>query len=441
MKWNDFLVQLNTVNPVLARHLTEWEDASIAEYAAAIWQHTPGVAAGAEVRSAVAVMDDVARRYYGPGVSVAEQLTGQRVVLTVHHTAPVFHPIALQTLLLAVASDSAPRRIPVLATDWVPMDNMFFPRGILLPSERGLQGYNLFGKRSRKKLVSNMEPFERADAHQLIAKLHKSIVKGDLEKPLGKAACEFVESVYFDEFVLTKSSYKQQCTAINFLAWRRLFPGHQLIQLNLSDVIVPLLVDSIRDPHSLIYRILFDPQTRLAVLDTLNGVGGCWDFKKNTGSCFFWHQRDGKMLPLLDYRNNTLEGDGIRVELRPETVENLLLSERLLPGLFVVFVQLMFSNRLVCVGGMRQIAYNADIRDGLLRVFARDAPRFLSAVKNFPVDRFAAGINALRLAPGRAITLVELLSSPLMLDCGWRQDPLRDAVLEASDYLLSLSAA
>ncbi|WP_018275299.1 hypothetical protein WKI13_09440 [Teredinibacter turnerae] len=440
LDWRSFLARLNTNNPVLARHLTQWENESLCGYAGALWRHHPDPASAAGQMAAANHLEAVAQRYFGHSVELASQLEFQRVLLTVHHTAPLFHPIALQTLLLAVASADMPQRIPVLATDWIPMDNMFFPRGLLLPTDSGLTSYNLFGKSSRKKLVSQMEGFDKAAVAGMLSNLHKDTRKGAIPAPLGKFTCEFVEQFYLAEKVLEKGHYREQCAVLNHLAWAQLFPAHPLIQLNISDVILPLLVESLRDPSSLIYAVLFDPDVRSEVLDVLEGVGGCWDRQRESGTCFFWLQHNQKMRPILQLERDCLLAGEIEIELTPRTIIELLERGHIIPGVFLVFAQLMFVNRFSCVGGMRQIAYNSDIRDGLIRVFVTRAPQFVAAVKNFPMDHFAAGINAINLAPGRAITLLELMSSPHLLEDDWRCQPLRGAVLEASDYLLALSA-
>ncbi|TVZ39601.1 hypothetical protein P886_4006 [Alteromonadaceae bacterium 2753L.S.0a.02] len=439
MDWMQLLTRLQTLNPALARHLQEWQGVTIAGYSDAIWQPFSKSFQQQPSNDTLLDIEQIASVQAEMDTGIAEQLRLNPVVLTVHHTAPIFHPIALQTLLLAMAGNHPPKCLPVLATDWVPMDNMFHPRGILLPEKDKLVTYHLFSKKTRKQLVSHTNPFDAAMVRNLIDDLNKSSRSGAVSENTKRRGVDFLETFYLDSRVLGQTSYRRQCSLVNQLAWQKLFPKTALHYINVSDFFLPLLKKSITDQSSIIYKILFDTEFRAAVLDVLDGVGGCWDSRNNSGTLFFWQQKSGKMYPLLKLEHNCLSNPNAEFELQPQVLYNALQEGDLLPGLFLVFVQLMFVEGLACIGGMRQIGYNQTIREGLLRVCEERAPEFVEQIQGFPVERFAAGINVLNVTRKCPATLFDVLEHGELLQTNWRSENFRDAVLGASDYLLALS--
>jgi|GEM_PF-1788291 len=480
-QWEAFTRRLDGQNPVLSRHLREWQNRTIGEYADYLWNDFPSAMNSHSQQlfhtALSAAMDKTYRvdeksymtcdkrngaentrdsgihsiKRWGPHSTPKEldatlanrALSDCRLALSAHHTAPLFHPLALQSLLVPLAAKKLPHSILVLSTDWVPMDNLFFPKGILLPSVQGERTYSLFSKRCNKTLVACMPAFTQQNVDKVRGSINKDARVGLINARQKADAFRMLEEFYCHPAVLAGTSYKQQCANINYLMCKKLFPDVDIRFVSVSDVAVELCVQALQDSNSLLSLILFHPALRLRVLSLLNGITGCWDSENKRGSLLFWRVEEGRMQPCFHMEGDHLVFEGsdaepVRLPLSKESVVSQLRAGQIIPGMFLVFTVLMFTCGLPCVGGMRQIAYCHSIREKLAEALAQERLPHSESVVDFPVEMCVAGLYPHTIENKPAV-ISDLLYSHYYSREQVRKCSLKSAVLAASRDLLSLS--
>ncbi|WP_045859051.1 hypothetical protein [Teredinibacter purpureus] len=441
--WQQFLEHLNVQNPILSEHLTEWQNASLSDYADFLW-HRFGVSGFCKSRlissGFIQVFSERCDRRFGHSHDVAMQLSRSPVVLTALHTAPLFHPIALHTVIAACSGRNPPKVVPVLSTDWVPMDNLFNPRGFLLPGREALQSVHLFSKRTKKNIVSSVPSFSIEDVERAKVSAMRLVREGKLSATQFHGFESVVEGYYCDFNVLSEHGYSAQCSLINARMCEAVFPDQKFVFLNVSEIAVDLLVGQLEDQGSIMFRLLFDETIRERVLSGLDGVPGCWNRNKGQGSLLFWQIDNQKMKAFTACDGTVLSNSQCAIEWSPEALIAALKDGAIIPGMTLVFTMLMFSMGVVCVGGMRQIAYSKKMRDVVSAAFKTTSSHDSDLIADHPVEMFMAGMHAVLSDAGLPETITDLLMADKAFDRsrfkGWS---IQDAVLAASQDILSLS--
>ncbi|WP_075185294.1 hypothetical protein [Teredinibacter haidensis] len=429
--WSHLLSQLGKRNPVLVSHLAQWQNASLKDYVDYLWHALSRNMQCPVNPSFFNLISSACRSRFNDDTKLRGQLTDSPVVLSAHHTAPLFHPLAIQSLLVASAGRKAPAVVPVLSTDWVPMDNLFYPRGLLLPGKSGLQQINLFPKSCKKKMVSHMEPFTTSDVSKALSAIQKKYRSGDIDSKKKKSYELLLGEFYSNSDVLALQSYAEQCALLNHKMCQQAIPDVEFLFFNVSELAIDLLITELENNDSLMYRLLFDKNCRDNVVEKFDGVSGCWNRKAGQGSILFWQCSGSKMVPFLSYDGCHLNSEQGRLVLKPESVMAGLREGSIIPGMCLVFSLLMFSMGLVCVGGMRQITYTKAIREILVDVVDSNT----EVIARHPVESFVAGLYARTHLDGSPVLISELLDESVTL----RKRTFADAVLAASDELLALS--
>ena len=433
--WHAFLEKLTPVNPVLADHLSQWKNARLSDYAEYIWQ---GLSRERNSVVSTSFLHALDRLNLKNGDGLKKSLVNNATVLSAHHTAPIFHPIAFQILLLANAARNTPQVMPVLSTDWVPMDNLFYPRGVLLPAERGLKKFNIFAKSCNKICVSHMPAFTKPDVDKLHAEISRAFRANTISVEQYKQYSSLLDIYFYSEQVLEQSQFKDQCSLLNQLMCAELFPNQNFAFLNISDIAKNVIVSELHDEASLIRWLLMDESARSYFISLLDGESACWSIRQGKGSILFWQIKEGRMQPLLHYAGNSLSNDGYHQKLTAEALLEALEGKNIIPGMALVFSLLMFQCGLSCVGGMRQIAYNRVIKNALQKVVLRYRPEFARQL-DVPADAFAAGVYPCLNNTGQPVSVTEAMLQPELVNPAYGGKPLTEAVLQAADDILTLS--
>ena len=434
-----FFDKLKERNPLLAAHFGEWQNRTLGEYSNQIWEGSP---LGSENRVSPGFMGAIERichKRFGMHVDIRKQLHNQPVVLSAHHTAPLFHPIAIQTLLAAVAGSRSPDVVPVLCTDWIPMDNLFYPRGILIPGKEHTHCINLFGKSARKRVVSGMEPFSIEEYEKVLEGIEKISGSGDMDAEHFVRSIELVSKFYGDDGVLAQESYGEQCALINYKMCKEILPEKEFVFINISELATELLIAQLQDEQSIVYQLLFNPLVTESFIRQLDGVGGCWSLARQQGSVLFWSVEEQRMQPFTIYNAGELLGKNASLTLTPDRVIGALESGAIIPGMALVFSQLMFAEGVTCVGGMRQIVYNTAIRKACAESLRPLRPEIYDEILDHPVDMIVAGLFPLVSSKGLPLDIARLICrGDLGLD-KLGDKALMQVVLDAQAELLALS--
>ncbi len=330
------------------------------------------------------------------GAAIAEDLRQRAQVLTAnHHGIDTFAQSTQSNLLFSLrrrSDGSTAKTIPVLACGSVPLNNLTYPRGLLVyackdaPGRGGICRLPVFPDSHKRKLVSAALPFTPEMLARARARAGKLIEDDKLIPAVGPAL-----DTVFDEFEragYAHPDYARQATVVNRRLWRRLFrePGcpAELVYIELESIAGRLLERDLFDPSTICHQLLFDPVLRGRLIEKLDGQRGCWQAEKlaqraSTGSAasgsgtaggtmFFWGvDAKGRQVPLSvvagrGRRNPVLRGvdDGAgawSIPLTPADISRGLADRRLLPSIFTSYLSIAIARGVDCVGGYYQADY------------------------------------------------------------------------------------
>ncbi len=382
---------LPAVDALIARHATT----KLRDYVAAL--------AGARTtalqchRDFVAAVADYTRETLGPelGSAIAEELEEFPQVLTAnHHGIDTFAQSTQSNLLFSLrrrADGSAAKTIPVLACGSVPLNNLTYPRGLLVYACNDVSGANgicklpVFPDSYKRKLVSVAEPFNAEMVTRARRRAKKLLEDDRLIRPVEAA----LDSVFddFDHVGQAFSGYARQATVVNQRLWRRLFQARscpsELIYIELESIACRLLEGDLFDRASIIHQLLFDPGLRRRLIENLDGQRGCWQSDKllrrcaaaaangpdaAMGTMFFWGvDAKGRQVPLrvverdngavAELRGVDGGGNTWALPLSPEGIVRGLHGRRLLPSIFTSYLMISIARGVSCIGGYYQADY------------------------------------------------------------------------------------
>jgi len=370
---------------------------------------------------------------------IVHDLTANPVVLTANHQGVDYFAQSVQgTLIFALNRlllPQSPPTVPVFAFGNVPLNNLTFPRGMLLYRVNLAQMKKmplkapLFPDRLKRRMVSHTPKFDQVMVLRLKKRLRLMVLKNQVASDLGNIADAILDNEYCHPDVMRLPDYSQQATVLNNRIWKQLFrnkkPYADLIYLEIEKIVSQLLVGDLEDTQSLAYHVMFEKELREHTLEALNRVTGCWDYETlnrradphfsdkdqkhsnhKAGTVFFWGiDSSGRRIPLALIKANastaTLRGisdDSKQFEI-PFTCQALLegLQQRkLLPSLFTCFLTIAFARGVVCIGGYHQGEYLPQMKQGLVAALCQtrgyeDVARLIDQVA---ADSYLSGMMA-----------------------------------------------
>jgi hypothetical protein len=337
--------------------------------------------------------------------------------LTANHLGPDFHPEFIQGDLifgLRGLREKIPA-LPVLAWGCMPGNSFGHPRGMLLgrgkPQSARPGRIPVLPDKHRHVPLSLREAFTPEQPRRLLERpLLSSPDCGPLTPDENSAARRLLAEIFCHPRVLEQKSYGEQVTVMNSLLWERLFspslpPPPPLITLDMTLFSLELIRRDLSLPHSLI-RCLLEPGMPRALLGELNEVMGCWNLERQNGKLFsgsflFWgidRQKNFRPLAPDAACRRLLSADGsIDLDLEPRALEAALARRRILPGLLLSFSALALARGLLCRGGVYQISYLENMRQGVIRALRRNGESALGGkLEQAPSGAMIGGFIPLR---------------------------------------------
>ena len=369
---------------------------------------------------------------------IVHDIAANPVVLTANHQGADYFAQSVQgTLIFALNRLLSPKSptVPVFAFGNVPLNNLTFPRGMLLYRMNQSQLKKmplkapLFPDRLKRGMVSHTPKFDQAMVLRLKKRLKQMVLKNLVASDSGKIADAILDNDYCNPAIMKLPDYSHQATVLNGRIWKQLFrnkkPSADLIYLEIEKIVGQLLVSDLADTQSLAYQVMFEQKLREHTLEALNRVTGCWDYETlcrrmnphftnedqkhsnhNAGTVFFWGiDSSGRRIPLALIKSNastaTLRGisdHGKQFEM-PFTCQSLLegLQQRkLLPSLFTCFMTIAFARGIVCVGGYHQGEYLPLIKQGIVAALRQTEGYHDVAhlIENVSADSYLSGMMA-----------------------------------------------
>ena len=371
--------------------------------------------------------------------TVSQDLRSNPVVLAAnHHGVDYFSQSVQGSLIFSLnkfESNSAHPAVPIFACGNVPLDNITYPRGLLLyhNDPAGLDDIPirlpLFSDRQKRTLVSVAEGI----GESMILRAEKRFSQILDEKKISPFLKEPFHKILRDDYgapsVLGLSSYSQQSVVLNNRIWKRLFSdaksAPELVYIELEKIVNGLLGIDLLDSNSLAWQIMFDPILRETVLEVLDGAKACWFLDRlrqraggsnldlsqrkalnGGGTLFFWGiDSAGRRVPLYletsRHKNAMLRGIDDRgnhweLPFTPSSIIEALNNNRLLPSLFTCFVVLSFARGVSCLGGYFKDEYFPVMKHGLARAlrYTRGYQHLADYVNQVPNVTYLSGMLA-----------------------------------------------
>ena len=391
--------------PAVHRIMTQYGDTTLAEYLQTL---TPKMIPSYQPRDDLL---DAVYQYAAPllGDSIAQQamrdLDAYPVILTANHHGVEFFSQTFQARLIfglnALRNIQPVKTINIFSVGNVPLNNVIYPRGILLyhhkPKhlERVPIKLPIFPDRQKRQMVSVTDAFDKKMIDKAAIRCNKVKHHKHLSPSYAKSLHKLLLKDYCDISVLSQTGYSHQSVILNNRIWKRLFSEtsslSDVVYLEIEKVVNRLLQHDLHNSKSLVWRVLFDAELRQNVLRELDGIRACWEHQKlaqrvqvnlvsepipGGGTIFFWGVDHAKRRIPLHLETNASGEDifcgiddfGHRWTI-PFTVPELLqrLQEQtLLPSLFICFLALSFARGVTCVGGYFQCEYLPIMQKGLI---------------------------------------------------------------------------
>ena len=383
------------VDALLARYGT----ARLRDYVVQLGQSS--VAGFQDNQDFIAEVADYTRETLGCELAqaISEDLRQMPQVLTAnHHGIDTFAQSTQSNLLFSMrkrADGSPVKTVPVLACGSVPLNNLTYPRGLLIYAASmaskggGICKLPLFPDSYKRKLVSMVGPYTEDMLCRSRARARKLFDSDKLDPALESAL-----DTVFDDFASIGqefASYSRQATLVNYRFWQRLFLDRSshpdLVYIELENIVCRLLQKDLFDNSSICHQLFFDPQLRRRLIENLDGKRGCWQYEQLLSRCsssgankdvnatdsvqgtiFFWGvDAKHRKIPLclvddVNGKGAELRGldDSGQLWTIPFTAADIsrgLRDGHLLPSIFTSYLLVSIARGISCIGGYYQAEY------------------------------------------------------------------------------------
>lgn len=321
-----------------------------------------------------------------PAEQTAQQVLEQKLLLTANHHEVEYCVQALQGNLLYdyVIEKMGFKEgiVPIFSNTTVNMSNENFPRGIqVYHTHTQMERFPIFPFKQRNSLVAAAEGFTRENLMQTRKNILRNQINGTLEPRTAECMVGLLEQVYQAEEVLKEKQYAKQAVIVNQVLGKRLFCDSEknFIYIELEEISTRLLLKDLQREDGLVEILLFREEYRKKLTQELEGKTGCWDTKGRKGTWFFWgidaKKRRVSMVPQqrgekMYLTGVDMEGNEYTYPFDRESVVDLLHERRILPGLFLSFLELYFLRSFTMAGGCFQNLYLKDMNEGLCHTLA-----------------------------------------------------------------------
>jgi hypothetical protein len=289
----------------------------------------------------------------------------------------------------------------------------------------------IFPNRFKRSAVSVVQGFDEPMLNRARERAARMGKHGQIAPEIAACVEKILLKDYLDSDVINLPSYSQQSVILNHRLWRGLFAKPEnmpdLVYLEIEKVVGKLLEMDLRNPRSLAWSVMFDPELREHVLGELNGHRVCWQrdnllqkadpstkansFKKTnwSGTMFFWGADDGdRKFPLFlgtgKGASEILRGvddKGKLLEI-PFTVESIIDGLRhnsLMPSLFTSYLTIALARGVVLLGGYYQAEYLPTMQQGLLRALKKTSgyETAIEAVEQVSTNGYLSGMQTVMI--------------------------------------------
>jgi len=423
---------LPAVNSLLSR----FENTKLSDYVKHLGQHKP--VAFQHKQDFISEFSRCTEESLGPEIAhtVFEELQEMPHVLTAnHHGIDTFAQSTQTNLMFSLRKriDGSPARtVPVLACGSVPLNNLTYPRGLIIYAAVETSGVGgiiklpIFPDSYKRKLVSVAAPFTLEMLGRAQARVKKFIQHGKLAHSQQSALNMILND--FIDIGQNYPDYSSQATVVNQRFWHRLFRNgscrSELVYIELEKIASRLLHKDLFDKSTICHQLMFDPQLRDRLISNLDGQRACWQYDNLLQSCsdteaavssFFWGlDTKGRQFPLCVMPSNTGEeilagidsrGQNLNIPFTPDGISKGLNQGSLLPSIFTSYLVISIARGVSCIGGYYQADYLPVMQKAVENTLSSKSSDTGKAANNDKVDAdlYLSGMQAVGLVTGNQI--------------------------------------
>lgn len=239
---------------------------------------------------------EVVYRYTAPllGESVArraaEDLVRMPVALTANHHGVDFFSQSVQGsllfALLKIQDRTLGTTVPIFSCGNIPLNNLTYPMGMLIyglnteQMDDMPQKLPVFPNRLKRSVVSVVKGFDESMLSRARKRALKMGRNGEIKPEIAACVENILLTDFLDPEVIRLPLYAEQAVILNHRLWKRLFAKPDkvpdLVYIDIEKILAKLLEVDLRNPRSLAWSVIFDPELRDHILVELNGHRVCW---------------------------------------------------------------------------------------------------------------------------------------------------------------------
>lgn len=364
-----------TKRPVLGEIMHRKGDKSLFEYALDFYDVNPSPLLDARKEELVRVAEEILVERLGPQVAheVADQLLKLPLVSTSDHHGPVVSTFFVNSnIMMGLHHGSTPEKafkyLVAFSFATVSLNNVSYPRGVLFygneESSDSLLRLSIMPDKEKMGAVYHMRAYTKEDLDRTQSVLNDRVKAGQVSAEKAERVKLILEDYFATESVLSAKNFCEQSTRINYKLWPALFPAEKkkipdLIYLDIETLITRVLLQvHLKDPKSLIYKLLFEPKYQEAVLKHFEGIPGGFSVEKDWGTFMFWGLDEKNHRSRLKLKDGRLSSANEQwdFEYSPEGIRKALEGESIFPSMLLCYMIVAFYYGFKCLGGFSQVS-------------------------------------------------------------------------------------
>ncbi len=304
---------------------------------------------------------------------IKKTLREQYLASTATHHGPMGHPFFFQSSLTHACIRQGD--IIHFCMSQISLGNSSYPRWICLFGKGKFQEKNyerplllpFFSAQERSQSMYSHKPFlpENIYSH-FLPQLSFFERNGEISSSQKIKIEWFVHDFLLQENIIGQPTYSKQCSILNHLWWKKLFPDTgNYYTIDAEDFISFLLEGFLQEKESIFWRYIFDSEVADQIKGSFNGIPTCFDIWNKKWTYLFWYLDERNIRHALWRGGNEFisEDKTYKIPIEEENILLLLREKKLIPSWLLIYTILHCYYGVDCMGWFSQNVYLEKIRN------------------------------------------------------------------------------